>query len=311
MLAAALYGVTAISFLPGQTVDVSGTSSFSTLPAPNSPPATFALSRRGSLAVLLRPDSIGGNGAAEKLLIIRADGTRVTLGLPPAAVLTNAFRHYGTGSDGEPSFPNARFSGIALAGDGTPFATVSLPFSGAYSGVDDAVFRWNGARWRDVRETIALPLDTRNITIGAVDSARAFAANANYLDSFGNLDAVEHDPHTQENQALLVNGASTAKLGYGAATAMRDRFVAGYSNGDRLVVISGEPAHPSTALEWADGRRISLGPGIAYGVDQRGDVVGSNDPNLTGEGTPTLCGGPTGAAKSSASTTCSARLPGT
>lgn len=286
MLAAALYFVTAITLPRGKAVDVTA-ENFGSDRAPNAPPSTFALSRSGSLAMLVRPEVPDGNGAAQ-ILVVRADGTRVTLRLPPNAVLAKAFRTFPSGPQSNDAPSGARFSGIALAADGTPFATVAYPFSGAYSGTEDTVFAWNGKRWRDVLDTSPLPIDTRNLTIAAVDAPRRFACNANYFDAPAQLDALESDPHTQEDQALLMDGPTTVKLGYGAVTAMRGRFIVGYTNGARSFTISGEPPHKSTALEWIAGQRTALGPGIAYGVNARGDAVGDDDPVLAGEGTPTL-----------------------
>jgi len=275
--------VTAVSLPKGMTVD------FQTTTAPaaavNAPPMTFALSRLGSLAAIVHPETPGTEEDAQ-LLVIRADGTHVSLTKPPDAVLSEVFAHATIGPHHEPSYSSARFLSVALANDGTPFATVGLPFSGAFSGIDEGVFVWNGARWRDALRDSTSPIDTTNVTIAAADAPSRFVCNANYFNTFANLDSAERDPHYQENQTLLFDGHRTLPLGYGMATAMYGRFVVGYTAGVRSVHPSA--AYPTVALEWTDGHRASLGSGIAYGVNAQGDAVGDNEPALGAVGAPTL-----------------------
>jgi len=68
LLGLALYVVTAISLPKEMTADV--TPAVASVGAPNAPPTTLALSRGGSLGVIVQPTST--SGAAElKLLVIR------------------------------------------------------------------------------------------------------------------------------------------------------------------------------------------------------------------------------------------------
>lgn len=285
MLGLALYVVTAISLPKGMTADV--IPAVASVGAPNAPPTTLALSRGGSLGVIVQPTST--SGAAElKLLVIRGDGTRVTLPMPTDAVLSTAFSQYALGPHGEHIYPGARFDGIALANDGTPLATVAFQFSGAISGIDESVFIWNGERWRHALPNGKLPIDTSNLMIAAADVPSRFVCNGNYANASANLDAAQHDPHYQENQALWVDGHRTSALGFGSATATRGRFVVGYSAGGRSITVPGEPTRSSEAWEWTAEQRVSLGPGIAYGVNESGDAVGDNDRNLNGNGLPML-----------------------
>jgi hypothetical protein len=275
MLALVLYAVTTIAAPAGMSVDLDRTAQ----PAPvSAPPAALALSQRGSVAMVVLKTRATTHGIAidSQILVVRPNRTRVLLHRPPDSLLATAFRTYALGPNGEHDYSGARFAGVALAADGTPFATLEFPFSGAYSGVEDAVFIWNGRRWRAALPDLALPIDPTNFAIAAAASPSRFACNGDYLNTTSNLDAAQSDPHYQENAALAIDGARTLSLGFGAATAMSGAFIVGYSDGSRSVTFTDRPVQKPTALEWMSGRRSQLGRGIAYGVNARGDAVGND-----------------------------------
>jgi hypothetical protein len=282
-----LYAVTAVSLPTGMTADFGRTTQPQV--AIDAPPAALALSQRGSLAVIIVKANPGDGPNTPMLLVVRSDGTRAVVKSPSDAVLSKAFGVYAEGPAGEHTFPGSQFSGVALANDGTPFATVEYRFSGAYSGTEEAIYRWSGERWRNVLPKSAALADTANITIAAAESPSKYACNIDYAGTFSSVDEAEHDPHYQMNQALLVEGNRGFSLGYGAVTASRGRFLVGYTAGVRSVMMNwGQPVQAAAALEWIDGRRTILGPGVAYGVNDMGDAVGDTNPPSGVAQAPTL-----------------------
>jgi hypothetical protein len=274
-LAFALYAVSSISLPPGTNVDLAWTTQEGI--ATGAPPANIALSPRGSVAVVLSNDAPREGALVSRILVVRRDGTRVILNRPDDSMLAQSFGVYGIGPSGEHAFPDARFTGVTMADDGTPAATVEYQFSGAYSGIESANYLWNGARWRSALPSGKLPVATTNFSSIAVDTPTRYACNGDYDDTVALLDEAENDPHYQENEALLVDGSRTLALGYGAVTAMRGTFVVGYFAGMKHVLMNQSvPPLPPEALEWTAGKRLTLGPGIAYGVNARGDAVGDD-----------------------------------
>jgi hypothetical protein len=122
---------------------------------PMEPP--LALAANGAVAALAVGFKGGYETTAKHIVVWRADGTRAVIGLPSSAAMAGAFSHFEPtmGSD----FPFVDFLRVVLAADGTPFATVSSGFSGAYSGSDLGIFRWTGARWIVVRDGAPHELD--------------------------------------------------------------------------------------------------------------------------------------------------------
>lgn len=235
----------------------------------------IALSPRGSMAVVLSDDAFQGDPTS-RILVVRRDGTRMILQPPADRILAQTFGVYASGPADEHIFPGARFAGVTLADDGTPVATVEYSFSGAYSGIESANYIWNGARWRSALPSGKLPVGTTNFSSIAVDTPTRYACNGDYDDTLALLDEAEND-HYQENEALLVDGSRTLALGYGAATATRGTFVVGYFAGMKHVLMNQSvPPQPPAALEWRDGKRVTPGPGIAYGVNAGGDALGDD-----------------------------------
>jgi len=243
--------------------------------------SSAAMSRSGKIAAI----SSLGPGNASVIRIVRANGTALTLQPPSDAVLTTAFSIENTSAGSTSRHSQTRFRNIVLAEDGTPFATIGNLFSGAYSGVETNVFAWRG-RW-------TIPLgkshvdDGAGYAIAAVETPDRFVFGTNYLGTFSNVDAMATEPHYQEDQAFLLSRSGT-RLGYASVTAMQKRYIVGYAAGEREVNSPQRGSAHSVALEWRDGRETTLGPGIAYGVNEAGDAVGSDDATLGDRGRPTL-----------------------
>jgi hypothetical protein len=268
----ALYAVTAVSLPSGRLVELPGSAGGSSIEAPAS---TLALSQRGSLAVITYPASPNDSDYSQ-LIVIRANGTRVTLPAPPKSVLSSIAENDGV----------AYFENVALADDGTPLATVAMYFSGAFNGTNEGILIWNGVSWRNPLARRKLPIDPKNATIAAAETPAHFVWNGDYTYTFGIIDDAEERPHYLEDQAATLDTSGVASLGFGLATEMRGRFVVGFSAEQGLVEY-GQP-HPSTALEWTGGTRTALGAGVAYGVNAAGAAVGDDEASTGAVRKPTL-----------------------
>lgn len=106
-------------------------------------------------------------------------------------------------------------------------------FSGAYSGIEDAVYARTGKGWWYPLPAGPLPTETANFTLAAVVSPDRFACNGDYANTYSSVDAAEKDPHYHESEAILIDGAGSIALGAGAATAARATYVVRYSAGTR------------------------------------------------------------------------------
>ena len=289
LLLAVLYVVKVVGLPTGMTVNLTSSVGPPVLRdygwSPGKGPTelrTTSLSPFGSVAVLLQPSGPRW-AAATKLLVIRADGSQVMLPRPDDQTLAEAF-HESETAGWKPSYPYAYFDGVSLARDGTPFATVAATFSGAFSGVNTAVFTWNGEKWTNVLPQSEY-FKSRNITIGAADILGRAAFNVNTYNQFVNLDEAERDPHYHEFWTFLADGRRQTRLGYGSATAMRGDVVVGYSAGISQMAKNPQPC---IAWEWLGDKRVNLGRGIAYGINASHDAVGDDEQILGTEGRPVL-----------------------
>jgi len=247
--------------------------------------AGLALSRRGSLAVIFR-DHGGDPEGKSKLLVVRADGTRVVLDLPAASQLRQALSIYAY--DCKASMgrcPAPYFGDVRLAADGTPYVTAAYFYDGMYMGYDEAAFKWNGQMWRNpLPEHFATPHD---IEVVGAENGR-FVFNRTYASErpFGPFCAA-HDGRA----ALTVNGVQE-DLGPGTATGLRGGYISGFSlepdSCQDAFDRSSPPAQRLAALQWNHGHPRKLGPGIARAVSASGDEVGSDSPVPNEFGHPTL-----------------------
>lgn len=273
MLLLALYSASVIALPAGSTVDTSMNG--------GDPPKSISLARSGSAGFILQ--AADGKQPASKVLIVRADGSRVILHLPPDSVLAGVFKQYALGPNGEHRFPAKHFTAIALADDGTPFLTVSAPFFGAFTGIDQGVFIWNG-EWRNAYPN-GVPIETGNVDIGAASSISHFVSNGNYFNYFAG--PIDGEPqHYQEDQVLLTKMSQAQSLGFGDATAIRGSVVVGYAPG-RQTITSPDSVQVN-AVEWAEGQMTRLGPGIARGVNAAGVVIGDDRAKRNEPSHPTL-----------------------
>ncbi|HEY1883416.1 MAG TPA: hypothetical protein VGG51_10300 [Candidatus Cybelea sp.] len=287
LIAAAVYALHAISLPSGWSL-VTPTSGFDV----STEPTSEAIARNGAVAVLLTRTGNPG-GAARRLLIVRANGTRLIL-QPRSLDIANAFPHSTKPSDCMADVDSCPyFERVTLAPDGTPFVTLTSDFSGAYSGSERRGFVWNG-RWHPVPpgkafSGVGKPDDPENVSISAADGGLIFAFVGDYQDRFPNEDldlALQDRYYMAEVSGVSYEGVTVA-LGIGNATAMSGAFVAGF-DGDLKLVPSRN--HDLVAVAWrcafnklANARacaRNTLGPGIAYGIDSYGEAVGDNESSV-------------------------------
>ncbi|HEX3458183.1 MAG TPA: hypothetical protein VHR97_09550, partial [Candidatus Baltobacteraceae bacterium] len=215
------------------------------------PPRYAAVASGGSIAVLLKPaTSLSGN--ATRLLVIRANGTRVMLQVQVPAIIER-FGEHGKGSTcraGNDDCPH--FENVTLARDGTPFVTVAYVNGGAYPGVRRLAFVWNG-QWHAIPKGSAVPAIGRpnapdNFSIAAADSVERFAYVADFADGFPSEDLVlaARERSYMADVSGMQYSSRVARLGLGNAAAMRGQFLAGFEAGMKLV--RGDPH--SVAIRW-------------------------------------------------------------
>ncbi len=183
-------------------------------------------------------------------------------------------------------YPGKRFENVALADDGTPFATVGVDFTGGYGGLEQYPFVWYGSGWIP-GITGGLPSRVANLSVAAVETV----TKAIYESDFFNYGAAEltqqqEEPHYDEDDTLLVEGSKKVVIGHGVGTAMRSSFVVGYEVDSRQ---RWSPAASVTAMAWQiAGTRTALGPGIAWAVNSRQEIVGDDRSHIGAAGHPSL-----------------------
>lgn len=252
-------------------------------------PGYATMGRNGTAAVILAQWMPNGHSQypAQRLLIVRADGTRTFLHAFAASKLQPFRLHQDLADCVRDTRNCAQFSTVALARDGTPFVTLAEAFSGAYSATLKAALVWNGS-WHVVPgakpfDHVGKPEPPTNVKIGAASSALNFAYNGDYVDSFTgeDLNDAARDRYYQRDIAAVQFGALKIQLGLGDATAMRGQFIGGYdASVQRIVDNSSETL--TYAVLWrcpggASCTRSPLGPGVVYGVDSQGDAVGDDE----------------------------------
>ncbi|MDQ6941623.1 MAG: hypothetical protein M3169_03800 [Candidatus Eremiobacteraeota bacterium] len=251
-------------------------------------PRAIALATNGAVAAVV--EDRGRTFLSRRIVVWRADGSRVTIGMPDDTVLHEAFRHY---TGGPVPYPQSSFSHVVLAGDGTPFATVSNGFSGAYSGTDQGVFRWAGAAWKLVRAAgqngSMVPTDFD--VVAAELPALRIGMTGDYSGGFVQIDALEHDPAYQLPEALLYDGTTVRSLGTGTMTALAGTYACGFigeQNGRTMpdnVNVDGQIPY---ALLFHDGVTKRLGRGVAFGVNASGVAVGDDRISVNGGSITTI-----------------------
>lgn len=123
------------------------------------------------------------------------------------------------------------------------------------------------------------------------DTADDYAFVGNYSDLFPmeDLDEAARDPLWMADVSGAAFTWGSVGLGVGDALAMRGTYVAGVDGGAKLVR-QGPTPPPAVAVRWTCVRSAAavhpcargvLGPGVAYGVDSVGEVVGDDEPRLS------------------------------
>ena len=236
-----------------------------------SKPPTLALGRNGTLAIVLAPVDAASLGTS--VLIARSDDSRAILALPGGSMSGSCEpRRAGT----PVSYQNAHIDAVAVARDGTPFVSMSCVNAGAFISVPKTSALWNGNGWHRTAAD-AIPLNPANRAVSAADTPTDAVYNGDYSYTFANLDELQNTPHYQENETGYTHAGHGYSLGFGTSLGMRGRYVAGFTAGLNPMVPDNAHPRAATALEWADGRRRELGPGIAYDVNGAGAAVGDDE----------------------------------
>jgi hypothetical protein len=249
---------------------------------------TFALAANGAVAAI---GAGSANGAVKQAHIVvwRVDGTRPVIGLPSQTVLARAFRHAVTNT--AMHFPVANFDHVVLANDGTPFTTVSSGFSGAYSGEDKGIFRWTGTRWTIVAASGHAgepPPPDYDVAAAELPNLRV-AMTRDYSSWTFNFDAEVRDPNYQADEAWILAGAEPHRLGFGDVRSLAGAFACGYVSYAYRHAVPQQPDRARLqpiALVWKNDHLTRLGPGVAFGVNVNGAVVGDDRTTLDGVTSP-------------------------
>lgn len=244
-------------------------------------PRTIALGANGSIAAIVA--DAGTTVRPRRIVVWRANGSRVAIGMPSDAVLHQAFRQF---AEGAVPFPYASFARVVLGSDGTPFATVTNPFSGAYSGIGKAVFRWTGTTWKAVRPP-DVPLDLDIVTAEAPPLRLGLTADS----SSGDLtyDQVAADPNFARPLALSYDGSTVHRFGVGTLMGLAGTYACGFvGEEDGMIMpdnVNVENQIPY-ALLWHAGAAKRLGRGIAFSVNASGVAVGDARARIDGGPVP-------------------------
>ena len=236
-------------------------------------PRTIALAANGAIAAIVAQRD---GSLPRRIVVWRAGGSRVTIGMPGDDALHEAFRQY---SGGPEPFPQASFARVVLAGDGTVFATVANMFSGAYSGIGKGVFRWTGATWKFVR----IPPDAE--AAAAESPPLRVGATRDFSSSFLTYDEVVADPAFQRPSAVVFDGATVRRFGTGTLTGLAGPYACGFV-GERDGMIMPDNVSPGGqlpfALLWHGTAAKRLGRGMPFGVNSSGVVVGDDRESVEG-----------------------------
>lgn len=224
------------------------------------------------------------------VLILRRDGTKRFLHASSALEMQPFPFHWDPAAclrDPETRpWDCAHFANIALAHDGTPFATLEQPFYEPRQGNFKAGVVWNGA-WHVIRQGSPFddagdPYTPRNLTIAAADSVLDYAYNGDYADDTSYDQSYHWLSPTYHDIAAVHLGSRIIQLGTGDVLGMRGRYIVGTDIGYGT---TGAEASRHMAILWQCSRsasasrrcmRTKLGSGVAYAVDPVGEAVGSD-----------------------------------
>lgn len=222
-------------------------------------PSTVTISQNGQWIAFA--ESKVGSTCGERIVLIRHN-IRVTISGPGRSARRPADGH------------NASISNLDVTDDGTLFATVSDAFSGAYSGVRrEAYVRRTGSIWRNVPKPTEAS-STSNVSVDSAISSSDYYVNIDQdadLPSVIRYVQVEHHVDYHRPTAFRTKSWDSRSLGFGTVLSQRLNYAVGYSDAYKHVDVMSPKA-----IRWTNGARHVLGTGIAYDVDDSGQVVGDD-----------------------------------
>ena len=220
--------------------------------------AVVTATARGDVAAVTR---IGNAG---RIVVWDALGRRRILEPPPVAAADD--------------MQNASTEDAVLAPDGRLYGIGAYPFSGAYSGTRTRLYVW--------RTGAPLQIDPQPCASGATDlhptavaSDGRVALAGGYDSAVMNIDAI--DAGGMPPTASILEGAACRVLDFGWIAALDGDFAAGhrgYQNGKPIPANVNAQSQTYIAVRWRKTHARELGPGVALGVNARGECVGSDAP---------------------------------
>lgn len=165
-----------------------------------------------------------------------------------------------------------------VAPNGTVYGVAAYPFSGAYSGTRTRLYAWGSGD--------PLRIDGRPCSSGASDlHPTAVAADGRvalaggYDSAVMNIDALKAGGMSPT--ASVLDGAACHVLDFGWISALDGRFAAGhrgYQNGKPFSPNANAQSQRYVAVRWTGTHAQEIGPGVALGVNAKGDCVKSDAP---------------------------------
>lgn len=253
-------------------------------------PPGLAMGSDGTVAVLLPAERLSANNFSTRLLVRKPSGIIRVYSLPSPELLAKQFRMHT--SLPNPKFQQVYFDKVNVGSDGSVFAVIKSHFSGGYSGTESTVFRRDRSDWVAVPERLELAPVTNDwqvsTDLGGVYNASRFAVVGIYGSQLRpSLDGL-NDPHYLRYQLQLSSGFGNVLLGFGSSFNVGKRVTVGYRANQNPFGPTCRTPRPTEAIAWTGARAVSLGPGIAYGVNDRDSVVGDDEHEYGAIGYPMI-----------------------
>jgi len=240
----------------------------------NAPPGNIALSEDGKTIAFV--EHLAPPRCGEDRIVILRGGRRTIVSRPDEK---------SKGGDAQTYW----ISRLRVLRTGNLLATVEDDYSGAIIGAIEQTYETSTSGWKAVPDPFPIRSSVaggstlkRNVELGDARGG-AIAVNSD-IRNYNSVDfiAAQKDPSVDARQAVLVEYGHATLLGDGVVTSINSGHAVGYVA--NLYYKGGA----TTSVLWQGSRRTQLGTGIAFGVDDRGNIVGDDRARLTDMGRPVL-----------------------